>query len=41
MDFFVAENLDDLLTELAEADAGTGKFFVRGDQAEDISLCLR
>ena len=40
MNFAVAEDLDDFLAELAQADAGAGEFLVRGDDAEDIALGL-
>ncbi len=38
MNFFAAEHLDDLLAELAQADAGAGQLRVRRDQAENIAL---
>jgi hypothetical protein len=41
MDFLAAENLNDLLAELAQPDAGAGQVRVRGDQAENISLLRR
>ena len=41
MNFFAAENLDDFLAELAQADAGAGQFLVRGDQAENVALRRR
>ena len=41
MDFLAAEDLDDFLAELAQADAGAGEVGVGGDQAEDVALRRR
>ena len=41
MDFLAAEDLDDFLAELAEADAGAGEVGVGGDEAEDVALGRR
>ena len=40
MDLLAAEDLDDFLAELAQADAGAGEVGVGGDQAEDVALRL-
>ncbi len=40
MNFFAAENFNDFLAELAQADAGAGEIGVRGDQAENVALRL-
>src|ERR1035437_582998 len=41
MNFFAAENLDDFLAELAEADSRAGEAGIRSDQAENVSLRWR
>ena len=38
MNFFVAENFNNFLAELTQADAGASQLFVRGNQAENIAL---
>ena len=40
MDLLAAEDLDDFLAELAQADAGAGEVGIGGDQAEDVALGL-